>query len=67
LNLDEQGKSTNDPVNADLIGGIKGKVAAVADDIRANHFVCTHDHTSGVAGDDLAWLLKGGQEGKPPA
>jgi DNA helicase-2/ATP-dependent DNA helicase PcrA len=67
LNLDEQGKSTNDPVNSALIGDIKNKVAAVADEIRTNHFVCTHDHTAGVPGDDLAWLLKGGQQSAAPA
>ena len=48
LNLDDQGKSTNDPVNPALVAAIKAKVDAVADDIRANHFVCTHDHATGV-------------------
>ena len=56
LNLDDHGKSSNDPVNPDLIDAIKAKVAAVAVDIRANHFVCTHDHSSEAAYDDLAWL-----------
>jgi DNA helicase-2/ATP-dependent DNA helicase PcrA len=57
LNLDDQGKSTHDPVDADLIQGIREKVAAVADDIRANHFVCTHDHSSDGAFDDLLGLM----------
>ncbi|MHA7985049.1 ATP-dependent helicase [Rathayibacter sp. CAU 1779] len=61
LNLDEQGKSTNDPINSELVSGIKEKVAAVADDIRANHFACTHDHTGGDGPDDLAWLMPGGR------
>lgn len=60
LNLDDQGKSTNDPVNPALVAAIKAKVDAVADDIRANHFVCTHDHTTESAYDDLAWMTKGG-------
>lgn len=62
LNLDDQGKSSNDPVNVELIDGIKAKVADVATDIRLNHFVCTHDHSQEVAYDDLAWLTKGGHE-----
>jgi DNA helicase-2/ATP-dependent DNA helicase PcrA len=60
LNLDDQGKSTNDPVNPALVAAIKAKVDAVADDIRANHFVCTHDHATESAYDDLAWMTKGG-------
>jgi DNA helicase-2/ATP-dependent DNA helicase PcrA len=61
LNLDDQGKSTNDPVDASLVGGIKQKVSAVADDIRQNHFVCTHDHSTGSSRDDLSWLMTGGR------
>jgi len=60
LNLDDQGKSTNDPVNPALVAAIKAKVDAVADDIRANHFVCTHDHATESAYDDLAWMTRGG-------
>lgn len=63
LNLDDQGKSTNDPVNPALVSAIKSKVDAVADDIRVNHFVCTHDHSTESAYDDLAWLAKGGHVG----
>jgi DNA helicase-2/ATP-dependent DNA helicase PcrA len=61
LNLDADGHSVNDPVNDKLLSGIKVKVDLVADDIRANHFVCTHDHTSDTVTNDLAWLTKGGQ------
>ena len=60
LNLDDQGKSTNDPVNPALVAAIKAKVDAVAEDIRANHFVCTHDHATESAYDDLAWMTRGG-------
>jgi DNA helicase-2/ATP-dependent DNA helicase PcrA len=60
LNLDDQGKSTNDPVNAALVATIKAKVDAVAEDIRRDRFVCTHDHSDSAAYDDLVWLTKGG-------
>jgi len=60
LNLDDNGKSTNDPVNSALLTAIKAKVDLVAGDIRANRFLCTHDHLSESAYDDLAWLTKGG-------
>ncbi|REJ08750.1 ATP-dependent helicase [Microbacterium bovistercoris] len=60
LNLDDQGKSTNDPVDPSLIAGIKQKVASVADDIRANHFVCMHDHSADGAFDDLVGLMPTG-------
>ncbi|WP_431245314.1 ATP-dependent helicase [Leifsonia xyli] len=63
LNLDDQGKSTNDPVNPALVAAIKAKVDAVAVDIRANRFVCSHDHSKESAYDDLAWLTRGGQVG----
>ena len=58
LNLDEHGKSTNDPVNAALISAIKTKVEAVAVDIRSNYFVCSHDHSGEAVYDDLAWMTK---------
>ena len=58
LNLDDHGKSTNDPVNAALIAAIKTKVETVAVDIRANYFVCSHDHSKEAAYDDLAWMTK---------
>ncbi|WP_456286855.1 ATP-dependent helicase [Microbacterium sp. JZ70] len=61
LNLDDQGKSTNDPVDSSLVAGIRAKVAAVADDIRANSFVCDHDHSSEAAFNDLVWLTTGGR------
>jgi DNA helicase-2/ATP-dependent DNA helicase PcrA len=60
LNLDDNGKSTNDPVNSALLTAIKAKVDLVAGDIRTNRFLCTHDHLSESAYDDLAWLTKGG-------
>lgn len=58
LNLDDHGKSTNDPVNATLIKAIRDKVAAVSDDIRVNRFDCSHDHSSEAAYDDLAWMTR---------
>jgi DNA helicase-2/ATP-dependent DNA helicase PcrA len=60
LNLDEQGKSTNDPVNAALTADIRAKVEGVAEDIRANRFECTHDHSGEAAINDLAWLAGAG-------
>lgn len=57
LNLDDQGKSTNDPVDASLMEGIRQKVEDVAKDIRANHFECTHDHSADGAFDDLVALM----------
>jgi len=61
LNLDDQGKSTNDPVSPHLIAAIKAKVEGVAEDIRTNHFVCNHDHAKEAAFDDLAGLMAGGR------
>ena len=59
LNLDDQGKSTNDPVDSTLIATIKAKIDAVAGDIRENRFACTHDHSRQSAYDDHAWPTKG--------
>jgi hypothetical protein len=61
LNLDEQGKSSNDPVNPALVAAITARVDANADDIRDNHFVCTHGHSKESAYDDLEWLTRGGR------
>jgi ATP-dependent DNA helicase UvrD/PcrA len=58
LNLDEHGRSTNDPVNAALIDAIKTKVETFAADIRTNQFECSHDHSDEAAYDDLAWMTK---------
>lgn len=58
LNLDEHGKSSNDPVNGPLISAIRDKVESVAIEIRANRFLCSHDHSSEFAYDDLAWLTR---------
>jgi DNA helicase-2/ATP-dependent DNA helicase PcrA len=58
LNLDDHGKSSNDPVNANLMSAIKAKVEAVAVEIRASRFECPHDHSSEAAYDDLAWMTK---------
>lgn len=60
LNLDEQGHSVNDPVNDALLDGIKAKVDGVAQHIRTNDFVCSHDHEKESGTNDLAWLTKGG-------
>lgn len=57
LNLDDQGKSTNDPVDASLTAAIRDKVAAVAKDIRSNRFQCVHDHTQDRTFDDLSGLM----------
>ena len=61
LNLDDQGKSTNDPVSPQLVAAIKAKVDDVAEDIRANHFACDHDHAKEAAFSDLLWLTTGGR------
>ena len=60
LNLDAAGHSVNDPINDELLADIKARVTAVARDIRANVFVCTHDHSSETSTNDIAWLMKGG-------
>ena len=65
LNLDDHGKSTNDRVDAALMTAIRDKVAAIADEIRTNHFECTHDHSKEAAFDDLAWLTKGTRRWHP--
>lgn len=56
LNLDAAGKNTRESINPPLLEGIRDKILAVADDIRANRFECTHDHSADAAYDDLAWL-----------
>lgn len=61
LNLDAEGKNTREKVNTGLLDGIRGKILAVAEDIRANHFECSHDHSKDGGFDDLAWLLEGGK------
>lgn len=61
LNLDDQGKSTNDPVGPQLVAAIRAKVDGVAEDIRANHFACDHDHAKEAAFNDLLWLTAGGR------
>lgn len=60
LNLDDQGKSTNDPVTDALTASIRAKVARVAENIRDNQFACDHDHSSEAAVNDLAWLASRG-------
>lgn len=57
LNLDEAGKSSNEPVNDALLVGIREKIEAVAEDIRANRYECTHDHSGADGYDDLLWLM----------
>lgn len=37
LNLDEKGKNVREMVNEDLLSGIKDKIAAAGEDLRANH------------------------------
>lgn len=61
LNLDDQGKSTNDPVDSTLVEGIRQKVESVAERIRANSFECGHDHAADRAFDDLVGLMPRGQ------
>lgn len=62
LNLDAEGKNTREKVDVPLLDGIRERILDVADDIRGNQFVCTHDHTSDDSG-DLAWLAGGGHSG----
>lgn len=59
-NLDERGKSERAQVKQTEVDAIRAKVDAVAQDIRANHFECTHDHAKDPGYDDLAWLMPGG-------
>lgn len=61
LNLDDQGKSTNDPVSPHHVAAIKAKIDGVAKDIRANYLACNHDHAKESVFDDLAWLTTGGR------
>lgn len=59
LNLDDKGDHLNEPVDSTLLAGIRSKIEAVADDIRADHFPCGHDHSKDTAYNDLAWLTTG--------
>ncbi|MEI3848052.1 MULTISPECIES: ATP-dependent helicase [unclassified Microbacterium] len=61
LNLDAEAKNSRETVDESLLGGIREKIAGVADDIRNNRFACTHDHAADKGFDDLAWLLEGGR------
>ena len=61
LNLDAEAKNTRETVDESLLGGIREKIAGVADDIRNNRFACAHDHAADKGFDDLAWLLEGGR------
>ncbi|WP_169581551.1 MULTISPECIES: ATP-dependent DNA helicase [Microbacterium] len=61
LNLDAEAKNSRETVDAALLGGIRARIAGVADDIRNSRFACTHDHTAEKGFDDLAWLLEGGK------
>ncbi|UOE45560.1 RecB family exonuclease [Agromyces larvae] len=56
LILDERGRTTREQVVDPILEGVREKIEAVADDIRANRYACTHDHTGDRANDDLAWL-----------
>ncbi|WP_308465631.1 ATP-dependent helicase [Rathayibacter soli] len=56
LNLDEEGKNTREAVRPELLKGIAARIEQVANDIRHNHFECTHDHSGDSGFDDLAWL-----------
>jgi len=57
-NLDEKGRSEREQVKIAEVEGIRAKIEAVAQDIRSNHFECTHDHSKGTGYDDLAWLTR---------
>jgi DNA helicase-2/ATP-dependent DNA helicase PcrA len=61
LNLDADGHSLNDPINKELLDGIRAKVEVVAAEIRANVYECTHDHSTETSTNDLAWLMRGGR------
>jgi DNA helicase-2/ATP-dependent DNA helicase PcrA len=58
LNLDDRGKSSNDPVDPPLMSAIRAKVEAVASEIREGNFECTHDHSNETLYNDLAWMTK---------
>ena len=62
LNLDEAGHSVNDPVNDELMAGIRQKVDTVATAIRQNNFLCDHDHSRDSSMGDLGWLMKAGHK-----
>lgn len=59
-NLDEKGKSEREQVKLAEVDGIRAKIDAVAQDIRNNHFECTHDHSKDKGYDDLAWFMNRG-------
>lgn len=61
LNLDAEARNTRESIDDVLLGGIRDKIADVADDIRNNRFACTHEHSADRGFDDLAWLLEGGR------
>jgi hypothetical protein len=60
--LDAAGHSLNDPVNDELMAGIRQKVDSVAASIRQNSFSCDHDHAGDSSMGDLGWLMKAGHK-----
>lgn len=65
LNLDERGDPFNVPIDDALLADIRTKIEAVAEDIRAEHFPCGHDHSGDTAFNDLAWLTEGASFEEP--
>ncbi len=59
LNLDADAKDTRETITGALLEGIRDRIVPIADDIRANRFICTHDHAAEKGFDDLVWLLGG--------
>jgi DNA helicase-2/ATP-dependent DNA helicase PcrA len=58
LNLDAKSDDYTARVDDALLSGIKSKVQIVANDIRAGHFACGHDHSKEGAYNDLVWLTQ---------
>lgn len=61
LNLDAAGKNTREVVTSSLLDEVRERIVPLADDVRANRFECTHDHSKDSGFDDLAWLVGGGK------
>jgi len=58
LNLDAKSDDYTARVDDALLTEIKSKVQIVANDIRAGHFDCGHDHSKEGAYNDLVWLTQ---------
>jgi len=59
LNLDADAKDTREAITGAVLEDIQERIVPLANDIRENQFVCTHEHVGDKGFDDLVWLLGG--------